>query len=84
MALHSDSWWLSILPPFVSKRIVGHHNLQKILNNTGWLFFDKILRMCTGLFVGVECSYYYSTHSTIHQCSMHFPCMPPKKKRMNV
>lgn len=26
---------------------------MKILNNTGWLFFDKILRMGVGLFVGV-------------------------------
>jgi len=49
----SDSKWLSVLPAFVRKRIEGRHNLQKILGNTGWLFFDKILRMGVGLIVGV-------------------------------
>ncbi|WP_201764261.1 flippase [Halalkalibacterium ligniniphilum] len=28
-------------------------NLQKIISNTGWLFFDRIFRMGIGLFVGV-------------------------------
>lgn len=53
MSEQSDSKWLSVLPAFVRKRIEGRHNLQKILGNTGWLFFDKILRMGVGLFVGV-------------------------------
>ncbi len=53
MSEQSDSKWLSVLPAFVKKRIEGRHNLQKILGNTGWLFFDKILRMGVGLFVGV-------------------------------
>ena len=30
-----------------------HSGLVKILDNIGWLFFDKILRMGVGLFVGV-------------------------------
>jgi PST family polysaccharide transporter len=45
--------WLTLLPPSIRDRIKGRHNLQKILGNTGWLFFDKILRMGVGLFVGV-------------------------------
>lgn len=53
MSEQSDSKWLSVLPAFVRKRIEGRHNLQKILGNTGWLFFDKILRMGVGLIVGV-------------------------------
>ena len=28
-------------------------NLQKVAENVGWLFFDKVLRMGVGLFVGV-------------------------------
>lgn len=53
MTTQLDSTWLSVLPTFVKKRIEGRHNLQKILSNTGWLFFDKILRMGVGLIVGV-------------------------------
>lgn len=53
MTVQSDSKWLSALPIFLKKRIEGRHNLQKILGNTGWLFFDKILRMGVGLIVGV-------------------------------
>jgi polysaccharide transporter, PST family len=53
LTTQSDSKWLSFLPIFVKKRIEGRHNLQKILGNTGWLFFDKILRMGVGLIVGV-------------------------------
>jgi len=45
--------WLSYLPPFIKNKLEGRYNLQKILSNTGWLFFDKILRMGIGLFVGV-------------------------------
>lgn len=53
MTAQLDSKWLSVLPAFVRKRIEGRHNLQRILGNTGWLFFEKILRMGVGLFVGV-------------------------------
>lgn len=45
--------WLSVLPALIRKRIEDRHNLQKILGNTGWLFFDKILRMGVGLLVSV-------------------------------
>lgn len=41
------------LPAFIRKKLEGRTNLQKILANTGWLFFDKILRMGVGLIVGV-------------------------------
>lgn len=45
--------WLRYLPAFFRKKIEHRPNLLKILNNTGWLFFDKILRMFLGLLVGV-------------------------------
>jgi PST family polysaccharide transporter len=34
-------------------RLAGRAHLQQILTNTGWLFGDRILRMGTGLIVGV-------------------------------
>ncbi|MCJ7546064.1 MAG: flippase [Deltaproteobacteria bacterium] len=45
--------WLRMLPSFIQAQLNGRHNLQKILGNTSWLFFDKMLRMGVGLFVGV-------------------------------
>ena len=53
LTTQQDSKWLSFLPDFVRKRIEGRHNLQNIIHNTGWLLFDKILRMGVGLIVGV-------------------------------
>lgn len=31
----------------------GRDTLRKVLTNSGWLFFDKFLRMTVGLFVGI-------------------------------
>lgn len=45
--------WTVILPPFLRKRIDGRHDLQKVIDNTGWLFADKILRMGVGLVVSI-------------------------------
>ncbi len=42
-----------MLPAFVRRRIEHRPGLAKILDNIGWLFFDKILRMGVGLLVGV-------------------------------
>jgi len=44
---------LRFLPGFIKRRIENRPNLIKILDNIGWLFFDKILRMGVGLIVGV-------------------------------
>ena len=41
------------MPKFVLRRVAHRPNLVKIVDNIGWLFFDKILRMGVGLFVGV-------------------------------
>jgi polysaccharide transporter, PST family len=37
----------------IRKRYTRSEGLRKITHNTGWLFFDKILRMGVGLIVGV-------------------------------
>lgn len=44
---------LKYLPALLRSRIEHRPGLVKILDNIGWLFFDKILRMGVGLLVGV-------------------------------
>jgi PST family polysaccharide transporter len=44
---------VNIVPPFVRRRIAHRPNLLRIVDNIGWLFFDKVLRMGVGLLVGV-------------------------------
>lgn len=44
---------LQLIPEFIQRRIAHRPNLVKIVDNIGWLFFDKILRMGVGLLVGV-------------------------------
>lgn len=44
---------MNIVPAFVRRRIAHRPNLLKIVDNIGWLFFDKVLRMGVGLLVGV-------------------------------
>jgi PST family polysaccharide transporter len=45
--------WTRYLPRFLKKRIEESEILQRIIHNTGWLFFDKMLRMGVGFFVTV-------------------------------
>ena len=44
---------MNIVPPFFRRRIAHRPNLLKIVDNIGWLFFDKVLRMGVGLLVVV-------------------------------
>jgi O-antigen/teichoic acid export membrane protein len=44
---------VNLTPAFIRRRIEHRPNLLKIVDNIGWLFFDKILRMGVGLIVGV-------------------------------
>ena len=44
---------MQIIPLFIRRRISSRPNLIKIVNNIGWLAFDRVLRMGVGLFVGV-------------------------------
>ena len=44
---------MNIIPASIHRRIAHRPNLVKIVDNIGWLFFDKILRMSVGLFVMV-------------------------------
>lgn len=44
---------MNIVPQFIRRRIAHRPNLLKIVDNIGWLFFDKVLRMGVGLLVMV-------------------------------
>lgn len=44
---------MNLIPNFIHRRIAHRPNLVKIVDNIGWLFIDKLLRMGVGLFVGV-------------------------------
>jgi len=44
---------LKFVPQSVQEYISQHPQFSKILENIGWLFFDKILRMGLGLLIGV-------------------------------
>jgi polysaccharide transporter, PST family len=47
------SGWVQWLPEIIRGRLQGRLNLQRILENTGWLVFDRIFRMVIGLIVGI-------------------------------
>ena len=44
---------MNFISSFIHRRISHRPNLVKIVHNIIWLFFDKILRMGVGFFVGV-------------------------------
>lgn len=44
---------MKIIPPFVRQRIAHRPNLLKIVDNIGWLYFERILRLAIGLVVTV-------------------------------
>lgn len=44
---------MNIIPAFLHRRLAHRPNLVRIVDNIGWLFFDKVLRIGVGLFVGV-------------------------------
>jgi PST family polysaccharide transporter len=44
---------VNIIPTFLRSRIEHRPNLLKIIDNVGWLFFDRIFRLGVGLFIGV-------------------------------
>lgn len=44
--------WLKILPSSLSRSLSGNQNLIAAINNSGWLMFDKLVRLLLGLLVG--------------------------------
>lgn len=44
---------MNLIPHFIRRKIESRPVLLRIIDNIGWLFLDKIVRMGVGLFVGV-------------------------------
>lgn len=42
-----------LTPAYIRRRIAHRPNLVKIVDNIGWLFLDRVLRIAMGLFVGI-------------------------------
>lgn len=48
-----DTLWLRLLPQPLRSRMAGRRLVQTLIENAGWLVADKVVRLGTGLFVGV-------------------------------
>nr|WP_258096168.1 flippase [Salinibacter sp. 10B] len=48
-----QSWWSRLLPGFLQRRIRDSPTLRKILGNTSWLMFERIVNMTVRFLVGV-------------------------------
>lgn len=46
-----NAWWVKYLPEILKECLHGRQQLQKTVGNTGWLLFDRILRMGVGVVV---------------------------------
>jgi O-antigen/teichoic acid export membrane protein len=44
--------WTAYLPEVLRDWLDGRHGLQNAIGNTGWLLFDRVIRMAIGLTVG--------------------------------
>lgn len=44
--------WIGYLPQVLRDWLDGRQQLQKTIGNTGWLLFDRVLRMVVGITVG--------------------------------
>ena len=53
-----DQRWTRYLPEFIGRRLSGRRQLQQLVANTGWLFFDNVLRMGVGLLVTIYVTRY--------------------------
>lgn len=51
VAENSQSKWLKILSKSLSQRLSGNQGLLLAINNSGWLMFDKLIRLLLGLLV---------------------------------
>lgn len=52
MGLVSEPIWLKLLPASIRKLLEGKEGLHAAIHNSGWIFFDKILRALLGVLVG--------------------------------
>lgn len=59
----NNARWTQYLPAFLRNRIEGRQQVQSVLGNISWLWFDKVLRLGVGLVVGVWVARYLGAHS---------------------
>lgn len=50
--------WVSLVPQIILRKLDGRDSLISIINNSGWLLFDKLLRAFFALFVGAYVARY--------------------------
>lgn len=58
-----DPYWLRFLPATLRHRLAGRVNLHAIIHNSGWLMFDKLVRVLLGLLVGAWVARYLGPES---------------------
>lgn len=61
-----NACWIKYLPRFVRQNIEGRQQLQMAIGNSGWLMFEKLLRMAVGLLVNVWIARYLGPESFGH------------------
>lgn len=52
MSTPADPYWLKLLPTSLQDKLAGRARLHAVIHNSGWLLFDKLIRMVLGLLVG--------------------------------
>ncbi|NTW15886.1 MAG: flippase [Syntrophaceae bacterium] len=58
-----NAWWTKYLPFFIRESLDGRHKLQKVIGNTGWLMFEKIVQAGVGLVVAAWTAQYLGPES---------------------
>ena len=58
-----DPGWVRFLPASLRQRLAGRVNLHAVIHNSGWLMFDKLVRMLLGLVVGAWVARYLGPES---------------------
>lgn len=46
-----NAWWIRYLPDIIREWLNGRQQLQKTIGNTGWLLFDRIVRLAGGVII---------------------------------
>ena len=46
-----NKFWLKLIPPQILSKISNYNGLLAAINNSGWLIFDKLIRLALGFIV---------------------------------
>jgi PST family polysaccharide transporter len=53
-----STWMLRLLPAFLRARIAGRSYLLRVIDNTGWILAERILRHAVGFAIGIAIARY--------------------------